>query len=153
MRGFRKNVSSGLDVFLGEQTGMCECEAAYSETGCNPSGPRDVFLSSDLRSTFKMLISTSWPSRRSLIEVDGGVRMVTPHSFTDNIVAIRGRQEPAIGTRSELRAPAWPELAATYLKLLKSEKISRLCVKPGHHSIIWSLNNERAQLKLNTKIY
>lgn len=39
MRGFRKNVSSCLDLFLGEQTGMCECEAAYSETGRNPSGP------------------------------------------------------------------------------------------------------------------
>ena len=48
MRGFRKNVSSGLDLFLGEQTGMCECEAAYSETGCNPSGPRDKCLSNDL---------------------------------------------------------------------------------------------------------
>lgn len=99
MRGFRKNVSSGLDVFLGEQTGMCECEAAYSDTGCNPSGARDMFLSNDLRSTVKMLISTSWASRRSLIETHGGVRMVTPHSFTNNIVVIPGRPDPSFAHR------------------------------------------------------
>lgn len=108
MRGFRKNVSSGLDLFLGEQTGMCECEAAYSETGRNPSGParratRSSQMIYDLRSTLRMRTSTSRPSRRGFIEADGGVRTVAPSGATYYHI-IYDRRAPG-DTGSGLSAP------------------------------------------------